>query len=98
MRKLKKATATLGGIAVASTMAFGVSVAFAPSAQADCTWGEGLTFTCTQVEAGTPHKNWTTENTLTWNPFNISLHPFKLGITKDTAVKNPAGKEPPGQQ
>jgi hypothetical protein len=58
MRKLKKVTATLGGIAVAGTIAFGVSVASASSAQADCS-GSFFSRTCTD----TPHNNWTTTTT-----------------------------------
>jgi hypothetical protein len=57
MRKSQKVTATLGGIAVASTMAFGVGVTFAPSAQADCTGF--FVKTCTN----TPSNNWTTSTT-----------------------------------
>jgi hypothetical protein len=97
MRKLRKVAATLGGIAVASTVAFGASVAFASSAQADFNCSlEDSSFTCTRVEVvvveDTPHNNWTTETTTTTNLF----HPFNT--TTDTVVKNPAGKVPPGQQ
>jgi hypothetical protein len=90
MRKLQKITATLGGIAVASTIAFGVSVASASSAQAACSFGFFFV-SCTQDQTGTPHKKWTTEETTTF-----SLLP--PSISRDTTVKNPAGKAPPGQQ
>jgi hypothetical protein len=96
MRKLRKVAATLGGIAVASTVAFGASVAFASSAQADFSCSlEDSSFTCTRVVVDvvedTPHNNWTTETTTTTNLFHFNT-------TTDTVVKNPAGKEPPGQQ
>jgi hypothetical protein len=86
MRKLRKVAATLGGIAVASTVAFGASVAFASSAQADFSCSlEDSRLTCTRVvvEQDTPHNNWTTETTSTFKPFHFNK-------TTDTVVKNPA--------
>jgi hypothetical protein len=89
MRKLQKVAATLSGITVASTIAFGGSVALAPSAQAACSFGF-FSVSCTQTTDG-PHKNWTTEKTTTFGLLPPS-------VSNDTSVKNPSGKEPPGQQ
>jgi hypothetical protein len=97
MRKLTKPAATLGGIAVASTIAFGLSVAFAPSAQAHCTV-EGTALTCpVQVqETAGPHKNWTTTTTtsFTFDPFNF---PNIISLDTTSTNLNPAGKAPKGQ-
>jgi hypothetical protein len=90
MRKSHKVTAALGGITVASAIAFGVSVASAPSAQAACSFGF-FSVSCTQTQPGTPHNNFTTQNTTTF-----SL--FPPNISNNTSVLNPSGKKPPGQQ
>jgi len=87
MRKSQKVAATLGGIIVASTVVFGVELVSAPSAQATCS-GNFFSRTCTQVD--TPHNNWTTTTTSTFNGF------FRPRTTT-TTVTNPSGKQPPGQ-
>jgi hypothetical protein len=47
---------------------------------------------CTQDQTGTPHNNWTTQTTTTVSLFS------RPHVSRDTTVKNPAGKQPPGQQ
>jgi hypothetical protein len=88
---------------IAAAVSAGVVVT-APTAVAACTKDRQFVhceFTETTSGPG-PHKNWTTETTTTTTIDTLGNPNNKPQATtttsSDTKVKNPAGKEPPGQQ
>jgi hypothetical protein len=92
MRKVLLALAGLaiGAAAVITTLTPLASGSPTPD---NCTKERG-TISCVTVVPSTPHRNWSqVESTSVKGNFDSSHDPVE-----DNTVKNPSGKEPPGQQ